>query len=606
VAQVQAAVPPRTRGPALCLLSASVLLLQLVQTRLFSVMLWHHLTYLVVTFTLLGFAAGGAILSGRRAWLTGDVGARLSRLALLFAAGVVLAYAIVTRVAPSAHYTRSGIAAAAVNYGILFLPMIFAGMGVALALADAGVAVARTYAWNMGGSALGCLLYVPALRALGGEGTVLLACALALFAAALFRREGGARPGWLPAAAGLAGIALAASAPTVLFEAPLAPSKAMAQHLQREPDLHVEASAWDPLCRIDVIAPRDGDPGVPRTIYQDGDASTVMLPAGAETGLNIFDKEGLAYLLFLDRAPKVLAIGIGGGIDILQAVATHRALPPGERVDFTGIEINPTTVGLMTGRYRAMNGDRYEAPGVEVVLDEGRSWLRRSDERYDIIQMTGTDTYAALASGSYVMSESYLYTAQAYDDYFAHLTDDGVISVLRFRFTPPREELRLAAIAVDALRRQGAASPADHVVMLGFDGIKQEVDGRAVGMDFAALLFRKRPFTAGRGLDLQPLRAERRARAPHVCAGRRVQRAGGRLLRRGARRHRRAVPARLPLQPRPRHRRQPLLLPLREVERRAARLARAGAGRRPGPPPSPPPATRGTSTRPSWAASRSG
>ncbi|HZJ70755.1 MAG TPA: hypothetical protein VFF36_07465, partial [Planctomycetota bacterium] len=226
MAQAQAAVPPRTRGPALCLLSASVLLLQLVQTRLFSVMLWHHLTYLVVTFTLLGFAAGGAILSGRRAWLTGDVGVRLSRLALLFAAGVVLAYAIVTRVAPSAHYTRSGIAAAAVNYGILFLPMIFAGMGVALALADAGVAVARTYAWNMGGSALGCLLYVPALRALGGEGTVLLACALALFAAALFRARAGARRAWLPAAAGVAAIALAVRDPTALFEAPLAPSKA--------------------------------------------------------------------------------------------------------------------------------------------------------------------------------------------------------------------------------------------------------------------------------------------------------------------------------------------------------------------------------------------
>ena len=481
-----------------------MLLLQLVQTRLFSVMLWHHLTYLVVTFTLLGFAAGGAILACRRTWLEGDVSARLARLSLLFAAGVVAAYAIVTRVAPSAQHTRAGIATAAIHYGILFVPMVFAGMGVALALAAAGRAVGRTYAWNMGGSAIGCLLYVPALRALGGEGTVLLACALALFAATLFRlgQAAGAGPRgrpFLPAAAGIMALSLAASQPTALFEAPLAPSKAMAQHLQREPSLHVEARAWDPLCRIDVVAPRDGNPGVQRTIYQDGDASTVMLPAGAEQSLNIFDKEGLAYLLFLGppaRAPKVLAIGIGGGMDALQAAAAHRPLPPGGRVDFTGVEINPTMIGLMTGRYAAMNGDRYHLPGVTIFLDEGRSWLRRSDQRYDIIQMTGTDTYAALASGSYVMSESYLYTAQAYDDYFAHLTDDGVISVLRFRFTPPREELRLAAIAVDALRRQGAASPADHVIMLGFEGNKQLVDGRPVGMDFAALLFRKRPFTA--------------------------------------------------------------------------------------------------------------
>ncbi|HZL99976.1 MAG TPA: hypothetical protein VFD43_06965, partial [Planctomycetota bacterium] len=356
-------------------------------------------------------------------------------------------------------------------------------------------AVGRAYAWNMGGSALGCLLYVPSLRALGGEGTVLLACALALSASSLFGLGSAARRAGLPAAAAAAVLALAAAAPTALFEAPLAPSKAMAQHLQREPLLQVETSAWDPLCRIDVLAPRDGDTAVPRTIYQDGDASTVMLPGGAEQAVNIFDKEGLAYLLFLGRAPKVLAIGIGGGIDVLQAAAAHRPLPPGGRVQFTGVEINPTIFGLMTGPYAGRNGDRYRLPGVAIVLDEGRSWLRRSDERYDIIQMTGTDTYAALASGSYVMSESYLYTAQAYDDYFAHLTDEGVISVLRFRFTPPREELRLAAIAIDALRRRGAPSPADHVIMLGFEGVKQVVDGQPVGMDFAALLFRKRPFT---------------------------------------------------------------------------------------------------------------
>ena len=104
---------PRSRGIALSLLSASVLLLQLVQTRLFSVMLWHHLTDLVVTFTLLGFAAGGAILACRRTWLQGDPGARLARLSLLFAAGVVAAYAIVTRVAPGAQHTRAGIATAA-------------------------------------------------------------------------------------------------------------------------------------------------------------------------------------------------------------------------------------------------------------------------------------------------------------------------------------------------------------------------------------------------------------------------------------------------------------------------------------------------------------
>ena len=62
-------VMPQGRLGGVAAVSAAVLLLQLVQTRVFSVMLWHHLTYLVVTFTLLGFAAGGAFLACRPSWL---------------------------------------------------------------------------------------------------------------------------------------------------------------------------------------------------------------------------------------------------------------------------------------------------------------------------------------------------------------------------------------------------------------------------------------------------------------------------------------------------------------------------------------------------------
>lgn len=481
------------RALGVALVSAAVLLLQLVQTRVFSVMLWHHLTYLVVTFTLLGFAAGGTALACRPRWLQGDVSRRLALAAVLFAVTTLAAYAIMCRFPPATSHTRLGIATAAGHYALLLLPMVFGGFVIALALADAGASVGRTYAVNMVGSALGCAMYVPALRALGGEGCVLLSAGMVFAAATLF--DWPRTKNWGTVAVALFLPLLAVFAPTTLFAVPVAPSKAMAQHLRSDPGQTVLLTEWDPLCRIDVLGPSDPGSTVARTIYQDGDASTVMPVGHAEEQANVLDKEGLAYLLFRDRAPKVLAIGIGGGIDVLQAAAKRRELPPGQRVEFTGVEVNATTYGLMTGRFASLNGDRYRLPGVRVDLDEGRSWVRRSSDRYDILQMTGTDTYAALASGSYVMSESYLYTAEAYDDFLDHLTPDGVISVLRFRFTPPREELRLAAIAVDALRRDGAASPADHVVMIGFDGPAVVLeDGREIGIDYGALLIRKRPF----------------------------------------------------------------------------------------------------------------
>ena len=508
----ESVVSTRRGHVAIALLSASVLLLQLVQTRLFSVMLWHHLTYLVVTFTMLGFAAGGTLVACRPHIVKMPAGRRLGRWAFLFGLSVVLAYVVVSRLASQAGtdaHEVSEVATAALDYAILVLPMVFAGMVVSLALARAGDQVGKMYAWNMIGSAFGCALFVPVLRIFGGEGTVWICVGLAWMSASLFWGPStleffkdyakGRNPQTTMGSILVGMLAVVAwIAPPTLFTIPVAPSKAMARNMafaeEKGRPLAIELTRWDPLCRIDVV----GDPASPmaiKTIYQDGDAPTVLPMGRAHETTNILDKEGLAYLLFLETSPKVLAIGIGGGIDILQAAAAKRPRPDGEPVDFTGVEINETTADLMTGLYAVGTGDRYHLPGVSVHIDEGRSWLRRSSERYDIIQMTGTDTYAALASGSYVMSESYLYTAEAYDDFLSHLTPDGVISILRFRFDPPRETLRLAAIAVDALRRDGAEHPENHLLLIGVNGPRVLVKGEEVGIDYGSLLVRKRPFT---------------------------------------------------------------------------------------------------------------
>ena len=84
---------------------AAVLLLELVQTRIFSVMLWHHLTYLVVTFTLLGFAAGGTVLACRPRWLQGDVRPRLAWASTLFGVTVIVACALSNEAPPLAQLT---------------------------------------------------------------------------------------------------------------------------------------------------------------------------------------------------------------------------------------------------------------------------------------------------------------------------------------------------------------------------------------------------------------------------------------------------------------------------------------------------------------------
>ena len=137
----------------------------------------------------------------------------------------------------------------------------------------------------------------------------------------------------------------------------------------------------------------------------------------------------------------------------------------------------------MRGALADYSGHVYSADRVNVVEDEARSFVMRSAERYDLIQMTAVDSWAALASGAYALSESYLYTAEAFDDYLRHVTDPGALAVGRFYRDPPTEMLNTAALGVDAMRRRGVADPHAHLMVLRY-------------LDFGLLIVRTAPFDA--------------------------------------------------------------------------------------------------------------
>ena len=79
--------------------------------------------------------------------------------------------------------------------------------------------------------------------------------------------------------------------------------------------------------------------------------------------------------------------------------------------------------------------------------------MRRSPEKYQVMQATLVDTWASTAAGAFALSENNLYTTDAFRDYLSHLTDDGFLVFTRWGFEPPRESLRLVSLAIDALGR---------------------------------------------------------------------------------------------------------------------------------------------------------
>jgi spermidine synthase len=142
---------------------------------------------------------------------------------------------------------------------------------------------------------------------------------------------------------------------------------------------------------------------------------------------------------------RALVIGPGGGRDLASALVFGA-----RQVD--AVEINPIIADdVMRERFREYSGGVYTNPRVKIIVDDGRSYVRRTSERYDLIQASLVDTWAATAAGAYTLTENTLYTVDAFTDYLDHLTPDGVLTITRWVF----DGLRLVSLAQDACARRG-------------------------------------------------------------------------------------------------------------------------------------------------------
>jgi len=190
----------------------------------------------------------------------------------------------------------------------------------------------------------------------------------------------------------------------------------------------------------------DGEAGTPITKW-DGRRESL--------GWVEYDVTALPYRL---RQGRVGIIGVGGGRDVLTAIEAGNA-------DITGIEINKTFVDLLTGPYRAFAGIA-DHPGVRLVHDEARAYLTRTPERFDVLQMSLIDTWAATGAGAFTLTENGLYTREGWRVFLRTLAPGGVFSVSRW-FAPGAisETTRLLSLGVASLLDAGARDPSRHLIL---------------------------------------------------------------------------------------------------------------------------------------------
>lgn len=435
--------PPRSAYGGLFLLSAGALLFQVTLIRIFSAAIWYHFAFLVVSIALFGIGASGVALALRRP----AAGRDLSFAPLGFAASTILAYALV-QVIPFAPFEMfrdpAQVAWFLLDDLLLAIPFFFFGSTVAQVLARWPERAGRLYAFDLAGAAVGVLLLFVALPVLGARGAVALAAALGVGAALLLATSRVRRFTAVP----LLGAALLLVArPQTLPAVRLDPTKPVVAAAS-EPGAALAFTRWSPLARIDVVESRTAPP----MIFLDAGAATPVV--GTRDSLAALD-DGSALAPAIRRNGAVAIIGSGGGIDVQNALAL------GAR-NVTAIEINPVILELVRGRYADASDRVFFDPRVHVVQDEGRSAIARSRRKFDVIQSTLIDTWAASASGAYSLSENYLYTVEAMQTFLDHLAPNGLLTITRWYYESPR----LVSVIRAALARRGITDPARHLMVI--------------------------------------------------------------------------------------------------------------------------------------------
>ena len=470
--------PARSTYAGLFLTTLSLLQLEFFLTRIYSVTMYYHFAFMAISLAMFGIAAGAVWiqLTGK-----GNPHELLSKMTLLFAISTAVCFAVQLQIPinPGKEVLNTVMA-----FLLISVPFVFAGMIICVGLTRFPEYTGKLYAADLAGSAAGCILTVPILNHIAAPTAVIFNASIAALAAFIFSLTAGKH---------IRRLSLATTA-FLLVVAVLNPSLHLVdlkwvkgEQVVKDDDGY---ERWNAISRIWVGKPFQEPFGwglspsyqATHTI----DQKWMNIDAGAATVISKFngdfaplehlkhDVTSLAH--YLRPNDSVLAIGVGGGRDILAGLLFGQ-----KRI--VGVEINRDILAVLNSLLPEYSGNLGELPQVELVQDEARSYVTRTEEKFGIIQASLIDTWASTAAGAYALSENGLYTKEAWVLFLNHLKPGGILTMSRWSW------VRMASLAMAALQELGVENPREHMIVVNNRAVADEVPG------VSTILVGRRPFS---------------------------------------------------------------------------------------------------------------
>jgi len=454
-------------------ITSATLLLEILNTRLLSVVTWYHLSFFAVSMAMFGMAAGALwVYLKPQKFPREDALSSLYRYSILFALSTLICHLVIlfTPLSTLGGWDAANFFKMTLITLAVAIPFAFSGVVITVALTQVPGNSGLIYAVDLVGAALGSLACLALLSVLDISSATIASTVVTVLAILFFQRAKTGRSDlrWVALAVVLAIGAFANSQ----FTSGLRVFYPKGNEISYS-DQTIEY--WTIHGQI-LLSPAEervgpfywgagaGAPVIEGMKLQglviDGEAGTAVTQwDGNREGLEWprFDVTSLPY--HLRKEGNVAVIGVGGGRDILTALWAKSK-------HITGIEINGAILDILQDRRRDFVS-LDQQPEVEFVHDEARSFLTRSDETYDVIQMSLIDTWAATGAGAFTLSENGLYTVEGWQIFFDKLAPNGLLSVSRW-YSPEAlsETNRLISLAAMSLLEQGVDNPGDHAVLV--------------------------------------------------------------------------------------------------------------------------------------------
>ena len=461
------------------LITMATLAIELLLTRVFDVILNYNMSYFIVTSAVFAIGLAGIYVSLRPLTAGRDIRPLLAGLSVACAIAVLLLNPVINALPfdPDRMFDAP-LRQAGYFVGIylaLITPFFISGFILIAVFSSYTSKIQMLYFWDLTGAGIGCALIIPFIPMIGPGGLIVCSAGVMLLAAALFSNNARFSAACVLVGIGVMALPFLRMPHYIDFDNHQEHRGIVADKAAGR----LEVTRWDPISKIEVLDKTWTPDDVAKTggWWTGGDRKHIAYDGGMQSSYFYKFDGDLAKLrsaieqdrmaareqfwqisviaadyLKRDTGHRVLVIGSAGGHD------TKAALMYGaSHVD--AVEMVAAVVDLGKNRYAQYSGNIYTRPQVNAVASEGRNFLRASHDRYDVIQIYSNHNSSSIASGNGALGPLYLQTAEAYRQYFTHLTDDGILQVNHHVFP------RMITTAALAWKQLGRTDFRKHVIV---------------------------------------------------------------------------------------------------------------------------------------------